>query len=750
MTKFNLKEHIAKNKATFFGSLTEGQFSWMTQDTGQQIGSEEENMIPVYMFDDKGKYYYEPNYDGYGVFGGMDYYELLDQMNGGSGDRSRGIDLAFNKEETSTPILFPALITRPSEFDYTTHDFTQEAKHDPNQSWYAAEEDEDFIDQNDEEVYGYDDDEEELEEGYMGQFYAPEYLEQKYGKEMADKITAEIEEMDENSYDRFTEFTTAKEVEDYISDIKDMLNLNEVKTTNTKMKKSELTAKIREMVLAEANAPINMVTTMDGKTVVGTHQYGVGFKSNEAGQKMGFKDNPTSIPNGTKMSSSKEDMNEDTYAPTPETDFLAELEGMLDDKNGLTDLQQYVYDFESKVSDERDEEEEQEFLDAIKQLKTPQDVYDYYAYDRGWEGSDLDNIFKQVKTKFKNLITTDDLTPFQRARYSYTKERFGNDEARKSLDIIKTFNTQEEFNAWRDKKIKDENDLNKAKRAKEGTTLKEVKDDENGLTPLQKYVYNYEKDISGEDEAQQFLDDIKKLNTPDDVYDYYAYDRDWEGSMDDDLDNIFRQVSKKFKNVSEAKKDKETNTEEVTDDVTDGEETVDVTDDFSMEEPQGPGKIDVTQNANADLTGTKKDVQDNLEAALEAARALGDEKLATQVGNTITFFNKQHVVKDTTVAENIKEILLLQKRAGIITETQYKQKLNEISEDEDEVPLTSKVKSFINKAIADSKKDGEFEELKKADWFENELIDELIDLFPNKDYDSASSEVIDYIKDKIK
>ena len=125
--------------------------------------------------------------------------------------------------------------------------------------------------------------------------------------------------------------------------------------------------------------------------------------------------------------------------------------------------------------------------------------------------------------------------------------------------------------------------------------------------------------------------------------------------------------------------------------------------------------------------------------------------------------------------QKLAEILLLQKRAGIITETQYKQKLNEIdkpelsawlkdqpdwikdiyaSEDnqdeENQVPLTSKVKSFINKAIADSKKDGEFENLKEADWFENELIDELIDLFPNKDYDSASPEVMDYISQAIK
>ena len=44
--------------------------------------------------------------------------------------------------------------------------------------------------------------------------------------------------------------------------------------------------------------------------------------------------------------------------------------------------------------------------------------------------------------------------------------------------------------------------------------------------------------------------------------------------------------------------------------------------------------------------------------------------------------------------------------------TSFGDDLDDISEDEDEVPLTSKVKSFINKTIADSKKDGEFEELK--------------------------------------
>ena len=193
MTKFNLKEHITKNKSTFFGSLNEGQFSWMTQDTGQQIGSEKENRIPVYMFDDKGNFWYEPNYDGYGDFGGMDYYSLLDMMNGGRGDRGRGIDLAFGNEKVASRVLFPALVTKPDMFNYKTHDFTKEAESDPNQSWYAPEED-DFYDQNDEEVYGYEDDEEELDES---------------------------------------------------------------KTINKKMKKSELKSKIKEMILAEMNLDID-------------------------------------------------------------------------------------------------------------------------------------------------------------------------------------------------------------------------------------------------------------------------------------------------------------------------------------------------------------------------------------------------------------------------------------------------------------------------------------------------------------
>jgi hypothetical protein len=210
MKKFDYKKFLKENKSTFYASLNEGQFSWMTQDTGQQIGSQDANKIPVYMFDNKGKYWFERDYEGYGVFGGKDYYELLDQMNGGSGNRSKGIDLAFDKSKEGKT-LFPALVVGPSNFNYKTHDFTQEAEHDPNQSWYDAsyeEEDEDedyggFGDMDREEDYDYSDGE-ELDEamnmnkdasGIARKF--AQYMSKKEGK----KFTVTPGSIDEKSFD---------------------------------------------------------------------------------------------------------------------------------------------------------------------------------------------------------------------------------------------------------------------------------------------------------------------------------------------------------------------------------------------------------------------------------------------------------------------------------------------------------------------------------------------------------------------
>lgn len=132
------------------GVVNEGQFSWFTQDTGRQIGSEKFNTITVYMFDNHGNSWEEKEYEGYGVFGGMDYYVLLAQMNGFTeakgkgafdGLRMIGIDLAFGKikPKGGKKVLYPALVSN-AKFNWKRHDFTEEAESDPNQSWVPSNE----------------------------------------------------------------------------------------------------------------------------------------------------------------------------------------------------------------------------------------------------------------------------------------------------------------------------------------------------------------------------------------------------------------------------------------------------------------------------------------------------------------------------------------------------------------------------------------------------------------------------------
>jgi hypothetical protein len=141
---------------------------------------------------------------------------------------------------------------------------------------------------------------------------------------------------------------------------------------------------VAELGLVAENAPINMVTTMDGKTVVGTHQYGVGFKSNEAGQKMGFKDNPTSIPNGTKMSKGM-DINEDIFAPTSKANPVAENAGEVGEK------------------DYEDYQELKKFLNTLSTTKNPNaytdDIFNYNSeIDPNEEYDEFDT---QYDEKFK-------------------------------------------------------------------------------------------------------------------------------------------------------------------------------------------------------------------------------------------------------------------------------------------------------------------------------------------------------------
>ena len=83
-----------------------GFFSWKTQDTDKSIANSHSinPTFEVTMIDNKGNSWLEKDYDGYGIFGGKDFYELLAEMNGKK-TRNDGIDIAFGSNAFISPNL---------------------------------------------------------------------------------------------------------------------------------------------------------------------------------------------------------------------------------------------------------------------------------------------------------------------------------------------------------------------------------------------------------------------------------------------------------------------------------------------------------------------------------------------------------------------------------------------------------------------------------------------------------------------
>ncbi len=108
------------------------------------------------------------------------------------------------------------------------------------------------------------------------------------------------------------------------------------------------------------------------------------------------------------------------------------------------------------------------------------------------------------------------------------------------------------------------------------------------------------------------------------------------GLVQESLNEDITTISKSdFKNMiremvlAEAKKDEKEEEEDVEIEDT---ETVDTEEMPTEETPQG----------NPD------DILDSLKTALGGAKALGDEKLIDQIGNTITFYTRVHIVGQET------------------------------------------------------------------------------------------------------
>jgi hypothetical protein len=105
----------------------------------------------------------------------------------------------------------------------------------------------------------------------------------------------------------------------------------------------------------------------------------------------------------------------------------------------------------------------------------------------------------------------------------------------------------------------------------------------------------------------------------------------------EELENLVDMGELANDSLSEAKKDKE----EVEDITVDDTEVVDA--------PES----DMMAGESAEISG----IQSNLQSAYAEAKALGDEKLITQIANTITYFTKAHILDTAPINENMFPML---------------------------------------------------------------------------------------------
>jgi len=90
-------------------------FSIKTCDTKRSIANSysKKKTFDVHLITPCGQVFTEKDYDGYGEFGGKDYYELLAELNGAGQDREMGITIAFkdNPSGDNTPnVIYPKLV----------------------------------------------------------------------------------------------------------------------------------------------------------------------------------------------------------------------------------------------------------------------------------------------------------------------------------------------------------------------------------------------------------------------------------------------------------------------------------------------------------------------------------------------------------------------------------------------------------------------------------------------------------------
>jgi len=138
-----------------------GFFSWNTCDTGESIANNcsTRPTFEVHMIAPDGRVFTEPDYEGYGEFGGKDFHELLAELNGLAPDRSLGIDLTFknNPNGDNTPgVIYPKFVEILEDDVVAQYNSLPNPESCEAQGFFYSDEEEDDWEEEDED---YDDEE---------------------------------------------------------------------------------------------------------------------------------------------------------------------------------------------------------------------------------------------------------------------------------------------------------------------------------------------------------------------------------------------------------------------------------------------------------------------------------------------------------------------------------------------------------------------------------------------------------------
>jgi len=116
-----------------------------------------------------------------------------------------------------------------------------------------------------------------------------------------------------------------------------------------------------------------------------------------------------------------------------------------------------------------------------------------------------------------------------------------------------------------------------------------------------------------------------------------------EGNMRDKIREMILAELSGEEDLDEAKKKKD---EEVEDVETTDVETTDTTEEAPTEEPpaeETPATGGGLEDVAADMEGTEGELMDHLMSAFKIAKGMNNEKLETQVGNTLKFFVSEYI-----------------------------------------------------------------------------------------------------------